>query len=102
MTGYKSLMGNFVEKDGHMVMFGDNNKKWNKGFGLTQYKTMEFRGLSCVKGLRNNLISINQLCNVGYKVYFCKEEGNINDSKNSIFLTAISKNKIFVLDVLTV
>lgn len=96
MIGFMSLLDDFVKKDGPVVTFGDHNNGKTKGFGTIQYKTMEFNNFSYVKGLRYNLISISQLCDVGYKVHFSKEERNITDSKNSTLLTANRKNDIYV------
>lgn len=87
VTCCKSLLSDFVEKDGYIVTFGDNNKGRTEGFGSIQYKTIKFKEVSYVKGIRRNLISISQLCETCYKVYFYENEGNIIDSKNSILVS---------------
>lgn len=102
MKRSKSLLDDFVKKDGPVATFGDNNKGKTKGFGTIQCNTMEFKNVSYVKGLRHNLISINHICDVGYKVHFNKEEANIFYSKKSIVLTANRENDIYVLELLFV
>lgn len=97
MTCCKSFLSDYVEKDGHVVMFGDNKKGRNKGFGSIQCMTMELKDVSYVKGLRHHLIYISQLCDATYKVYFSEKEGYITDSKNSILLTALKKNTFMCL-----
>lgn len=52
MIGFMSLLDDFVKKDGPVVTFGDHNNGKTKGFGTIQYKTMEFKNFSYVKGLR--------------------------------------------------
>lgn len=99
MIGCKSLLSDYVEKDGHVGTFEDNIKWRTKGFGPVQCKTMEFMDVSYVKGLIHNLISISQLCDAGYKVYFREKVGNMTYSENSILITSIRKNDIYVLDV---
>lgn len=82
-----------------MVTFGENNKGRNKGSGSIQCKTIDFKDVSYVSGLRHNLISIRQLCETSYKVFLSKEEGNITYSKNLNLLTSIRKYNIYVLNV---
>lgn len=63
---------------------------------------MEFKNVSYFKGLRHNLISISQPCDVGYKVHFSKDEWKITDLKNSTLLTSNRKNGIYVLELFIV
>ena len=65
MTGLKSLLTDFKKKDGPKVVFGDNNEE--AIIGIRTFKGMEIKlkEVFYVKGLKRNLISIIQLCDVG-------------------------------------
>lgn len=91
MTGCKSLLSNYVKKYGPVVTFGDNKQGIHKGFGSIEYMNVEFNDVSYVKGLRHYLLSISQLCDVGYKVNFSEKEGNNINSKNSILFLIFVK-----------
>lgn len=97
MACWKSLMSDFIEKDGPMVTFEDKSKERTKGFGSIQCNTIEFKDVSYVKCIKHNLISISQMCETIYKVNFSDKEGNITDSKNSILFSAIRKMKFMCL-----
>ena len=81
MTGFKSLLDDYVKKDGPTVTYGDNSKGQTKGFGTIKCKSVEFKNVSYVKGLKHNLVSISQLCDADYEVHFNKKEGKVIDSK---------------------
>ena len=70
MTGSKSLLEDYVKKDGPVVTYGDNSKGHTKGFGTIKCKSVAFQNVSYVKGLKHNLISISQLCDADYEVHF--------------------------------
>ena len=72
MTGFKSLLSDFVKKDGPAGTYGDNSEGKTKGFGTIKCKSVEFTNVSYVKGLKHNLISISQLCDADYEVHFSK------------------------------
>ena len=99
MTGFKSLLDDYVKKDGPAVTYGDNSQGQTKGFGTIKCKTVEFRNVSYVKGLRHNLVSISQLCDADYEVHFNKKEGKVIDSKKVPVLTANRRDDIYVLDM---
>ena len=67
MTGFKSLLDDYVKKEGPAVTYGDNSKGQTKGFGTIKCKTVEFKNVSYVKGLKHNLVSISQLCDATTK-----------------------------------
>ena len=99
MIGFKSLLDDYVKKDGPVVTYGDNNKGQTKGFGTIKCKSVEFKNVSYVKGLKHNLVSISQLCDADYEVHFNKKEGKVIDSKMVPVLTANRQNDIYVLDM---
>ena len=99
MTGFKSLLDDYVKKDGPVVTYGHNSKGQTKGFGTIKCKSVEFKNVSYVKGLKHNLVSISQLCDAGYEVHFNKMEGKVIDSKKVNVLTANRRDDIYVLDM---
>ncbi|KAL4562224.1 hypothetical protein LXL04_034422 [Taraxacum kok-saghyz] len=99
MIGFKSLLDDYVKKDGPVVTYGDNSKGQTKGFGTIKCKSVEFKNVSYVKGLKHNLVSISQLCDADYEVHFNKKEGKVIDSKMVPVLTANRQNDIYVLEI---
>ena len=59
MTGEKSLLTYFKEKNGPVVTFGDNSKGCTKGYGLLTNGTITFEKVAYVDGLKHNLLSIS-------------------------------------------
>lgn len=96
MTNLKSLLNDYVKKDGPTFMFGDSKNEEIKGFGNVKCKLLELKKVSFVKGIHNNLISINHLCVAGYKVFLSKEKGHVVDSGNSIMFNAIRKSNAYI------
>ena len=66
MTGFKSLLEDFIKKDDLIVTYGNNDKGTTNGFGTIKCNSVTFKNASYVKGLQCNLISISQLCDAGY------------------------------------
>ena len=73
MTGTKSLLEDYVKKDGPAVTYGDNGKGKTKGFGSISCKDVTVKNVSYVKGLKHTPISIGQLCDVDYEVHSTKD-----------------------------
>ena len=74
MIRFKSLLDDFVIKDGPIITYRDDSKGKIKGFGMLKCKYFEFKNDSYVKGLKYNLISVIHLCDVDYGVHFNKKE----------------------------
>ena len=94
MTGSKSLLDDYVKKDGPVVSYGDNNKGYTKGHGTIKCKSVIFKNMSYVKGLKHNLLSISQICDADYEVLFTKTEGKVIDSEKNIALSAARKDDV--------
>ncbi|KAI3523650.1 hypothetical protein L1887_01930 [Cichorium endivia] len=99
MTGYKSLLEDFVKKNGPVVTYGDNSHGQTKGYGTIRCKSVQFSNVSYVKGLKHNLISISQLCDADYDVCFNKREGNIINADKEVVLSAKRCEHIYILDM---
>ena len=65
MTGTKSFLTNYEDKDGPTVVFGDNNKGATKGYGTLHLGNVKIENVSYVQGLKHNLLSISQICDKG-------------------------------------
>ena len=70
MTGFKSLLEDFINNDGPTITYGDNGKGATKGYGTIKSNSTVLHNVSYVKGLQHNFISIGQLCDVGYEFLF--------------------------------
>ena len=96
MTSLKFLFNDYVEKDGPIVTFGYNSEGTIKGIDTIKCIKIKLKNVYYVKDLQNNLTSIIQLCDDGYKVLFNDNEGKVIDSKESIMLIAFRKNDIYM------
>lgn len=96
MTGLKFLLTVFVEKDGPIVVYKENNEGTVMGIGTIECITFKLKNVFLVKGLKSNLFSISQLFDVGYKVLFNFNERRVIDSKNKIVLTTLRDNNIYM------
>ena len=67
MTGNKSLLSDYVEEDGPVVMIGDNQEKV-KGYGKIYGRDGVELKVAYIEGFSFNLISVAQLCNKGYEI----------------------------------
>ena len=59
MTGCKSLLLHYKEKDGPAVTFGDNSKGYTKGSGTLRNGNVNLTNVAYVVRLKHNLISIS-------------------------------------------
>lgn len=77
MTGLKSLLTEFMEKDGLILVFGNNSEEVIMGVGTFKCRAFKLRNVFYVKGLKRNLLSISQLCDASYSVLFDCNEGKV-------------------------
>ena len=70
MTGNKSLLSNFSKEEGPIVSFGGNGKGVTKGYGSVSNGTITFSKVAHVEGLKYNLLSISQICDLGVNYVF--------------------------------
>ena len=74
MTGDISLFFDFVAKKKGFVTYGDNNKGEILGKGsVGNPSSTTISDVLLVHGLKHNLISISQLWDKGYNVFFSKD-----------------------------
>ena len=73
MTGDLSLFKVFESKKGGNVTFGDGSKSQIKGKGIISLpRLLDIANVLYVKGLKVNLLSINQICDQDFMVLFSK------------------------------
>ena len=65
MTCYKSLLSEF-EKVGPSVSYGDGNLGKILGYGKINFGNVILEDVALVAGLKHNLISVSQICDIGY------------------------------------
>ncbi|KAK8930658.1 hypothetical protein KSP39_PZI016172 [Platanthera zijinensis] len=97
MTGTKSNLSSFKAKLGPRVIFGDSNFGQTKGYGQVKIGSITFKKVAYVEGLKHNLISISQLCDAGYQVWFTDLVCNIA-LDNNIVLIGNRQDNIYLVD----
>lgn len=64
MIGFKSILTDFAEKDGPTVVFSDNSERAVMIVGTFECSAFNLKDVFHVNGLKDNCISVNQLCDV--------------------------------------
>ncbi|GJU75135.1 retrovirus-related pol polyprotein from transposon TNT 1-94, partial [Tanacetum coccineum] len=99
MTGVKSYLHKYVEQPGPKVVFGDNSSCIAEGYGSINCGGIIFTKVAFVNGIKYNLISISQLCDVKYIIQFDDKQGTIFNANKEIVLIAPRRNDVYVLDM---
>ena len=66
-------MSNYQKVDGPRVVFGGQTSGKTKGVGDIHKNGLVIQNVSYVEGLKFNLLSTSQFCDMGYKVEFSKD-----------------------------
>ena len=86
MTGDKEQFNKLDAKDGGHVTFGDNAKGKIIGIGeIGNPHSLSMHHVLLVDGLKHNLLSISQLCDMGNKVTFYPK---------NCFVTSLDEDKV--------
>lgn len=64
MTCDKSFLMDYIEEEGRTITFGDNAKGYTKVHGKFCIRHVKLQGVSYGDGLKHNLFSISQLCDI--------------------------------------
>ncbi|KAI3684879.1 hypothetical protein L6452_34106 [Arctium lappa] len=99
MTGNKSLLLNFVKEKGPTVTFGDNSRGSTKGYGTLSNGSITFNKVAYVEGLMHNLLSISQLCDLGFYVIFREIDCLITDKQFHTVLSGFRKDNVYVINM---
>ena len=70
MIGDQDLLNNIIFKEGGNVFYGDNSQGKIIGMGSISFEHLVLDNVFLVDGLKHNLISISQLCDMNYKFFF--------------------------------
>ena len=79
MTGDKRLLTDVIKCTGPKITFGDKARGKTVGKGKITHGTITIIEVLLVENLHYNLISISQLCDIGYLVDFRKEVCYVRD-----------------------
>ncbi|GJS91004.1 hypothetical protein Tco_0773640 [Tanacetum coccineum] len=99
MTGVKSYQHKYMEQPGPKVVFRDDSTCTTEGYGSIKCNGIVFTKVAFVNGLKYNLISISQLCDVKYIVPFDEKRGTIFNSYKEIIMIAPRVREVYVLDM---
>ena len=101
MTGNIHLLSSIQHKNGGTVTFGDNNKGIVIGIGTVGNPNNPIiNNVLLVHGLKHNLLSISQLCDLGYKIVFERDTCLIyNHDMSNILFRGFRNNNIYVLSM---
>ena len=100
MTGRKELFASMSStKEGGLVTIGDGNKCKVIGIGtIGKSPNTVLKNVNCVVGLKHNLLSVGQLCKIGYRIIFYNNEVNIFKDDLMLF-KGISLNNIYTINL---
>ena len=98
MTGDRHLIIEIVKSSGLRITFGDNSKGKTLGKGKIIHGNITINDVLLVENLHYNLISISQMCDMGYLVYFQKEICYVRDQEGNILLTGYRSGNAYKLD----
>ncbi|GJV90213.1 hypothetical protein Tco_1538026 [Tanacetum coccineum] len=89
----------YAKESGFKVVFGDKSSGDTKGYGSVNYNGITFTKVAYVNGLKQNLISISQLCDANFKVLFTKTQGTIFNKNNEVVLIDSRRRDVYVIDM---
>ena len=98
MTCDQHLLTNVVKSSGPRITFGDNSKGKTVGKGKIIHGSITINDVLLVENLHYNLISISQMCDIGYLVEFQKEICYVSDQKGNTLLTGHRSRNAYKLD----
>ncbi|XP_070057722.1 uncharacterized protein [Nicotiana tomentosiformis] len=99
MTGDKNLFKEVTKINGGSVKFGDDSKGKIVGTSTVPFNNnYDITEVYLVDGLNYNLLSISQLCDLGYEVKFKKAGCIIEDESSKIILLGKRYENVCILD----
>ncbi|XP_043692925.1 uncharacterized protein LOC122643365, partial [Telopea speciosissima] len=96
MTANPNLFTKLNKYNGGMVTFGDNSKGKIIGIGEITIGGTIISNVCLVDNLKYNLLSVSQLCNIGYSVIFKTSHCLVKNSNDKTILKGIRKNNIYI------
>ena len=99
MTGDSTMLTEFKERAGPSITFGDDNKGYTVGYGLISKDNVIIEEVALVDGLKQNLLSISQLCDKGNSVTFNTKACVVtNKRSNKVVLNRVKKGNVYLAD----
>jgi hypothetical protein len=102
MTGEKRMFSSYVKnKDSHdTIVFGDGNQGKIKGLGKIAITTEHsISNVFLVESLCYNLLSVSQLCHMGYTSLFTNVDVNVfRRSEGSLAFKGVLDDKLYFVD----
>ncbi|KAL4570004.1 hypothetical protein LXL04_025653 [Taraxacum kok-saghyz] len=101
MTGRLDYLRDFkpIQQGGH-VTFGNDENGIIKGYGILTNGEFTIRRVAYVHGLKHNLISVKQLCNVGHRVEFDRGYSYIwNEDRTTCLATSKCNGNMYPLNI---
>ncbi|GJW84025.1 hypothetical protein Tco_0157170, partial [Tanacetum coccineum] len=80
---------------GDQILLDSNTE----GYGSVNCNGITFTRVTYVNGLKHNLISISQLCDVNFKVLFTKTQRTIFNQNNEVVLIAPGRRDVYISDM---
>ena len=101
MTGRLEYLRDFkpIQKGGH-VTFGNDENGIILGYGILTNGEFTIRRVAYVHGLKHNLISVKQLCNVGHRVEFDRGYSYVwNEDRTTCLATSKCNGNMYPLNI---
>ena len=83
-------------KAGPTITFRDNATGVTEGYGVHSNGQIQFTHVAYVNGLKYNLISICQLCDVDFKILFDKVQDTIYNINGDVVLIAPRRKDVYI------
>ena len=101
MTGRLDYLRDFKPiKQGGFVTFGNDENGTIMGYGILTNGEFTVRRVAYVHGLKHNLISVKQLCNVGHRVEFDRGYSYIwNEARTICLATSKCNGNMYPLNI---
>nr|GEW35816.1 retrovirus-related Pol polyprotein from transposon TNT 1-94 [Tanacetum cinerariifolium] len=99
MTEVKQYLHKYSKESSPKVVFRDNSSGDTERYGLVNCNGITFTRVAYVNGLKHNLIIISQLCDANFKVLFTKTHGTIFNQNDEVFLIALRRKDVYVIDM---
>ncbi|GJS52293.1 retrovirus-related pol polyprotein from transposon TNT 1-94 [Tanacetum coccineum] len=99
MTWVKQYLHRYSKESCPKVVFGDKSSSNTEGYGSVNYNGITFTRVAYVNGLKDNLISISQLCDANFKVLFTKTQRTIFNKNDEVVLLAPIRRDVYVIDM---
>lgn len=99
MVGDSSCFIKLMQVNGGKVSFGGNSKGRVVRYETVKIGSLTITNVSLVEGLNYNLLSISQLCDIGFKIYFQEETCSGTSKDSSHTFTGQRHENIYLLDI---